>query len=362
MTTVCRAGFWATFPLLGLLPLAPPSTNQVARGDVEHRIAWPNSDSRLNFSGGVRPPQLRYWNAKTAPILAPAVIWSAQSVPERHAKNEYRRVVRVLHERNPDIKIGRYYSALCVVSEFHFDPPETVPMERVAGAILKPALKPGSKTYYVDIRQPETRRRMARHFVETTQGQADFLALDNFTFEYWAPSQVDAEEWHQAQYALLEEVYRLAGEAKLPVVINAATRPEKTWDRISRSCDGLIFEMPIHPNLHEKGELLADELAAYRLVLDRGRFVGLIPTSRQFGLVAAAVMLIREPGDPIFISPLDWKPEPADWMEWPGQWGAPLGPYRRDGTRLERDFQKVTLEVDFATGHIAVQPKRPTQR
>jgi hypothetical protein len=193
--------------------------------------------------------------------------------------------------------------------------------------------------------------------VDEAKKDADFLVLDNLTMEYFTPAGQVAEEWDAAQFALLEEIRRLSLAAGVRFVPNVASRPEKTWRKLIPLVDGLLYEMPVHPNVQKAPDVLEAELAGYRAVLDAGRFVGLVPSPKEVGLVAATAMLIREPGDALFITPRDSVPTEAAWMTWPGVWGKPQARYTRNGSVFSRDFEHARLEIDFTTGAITVTPR-----
>lgn len=321
------------------------------------RRAWPNSDQRLNFSAGLIPRQIKLAAPETIPVVAPSIIWVAYAQPDVDGPRGLEWINRFLDNERPRPLVGRYFSACSVRERTRFHPPETAPYELLRDDLLPNTWGGEAGRRLVDLRKPAARAKLVRHFIETARAEGDFLALDNFTVEYFTPAGLQAAEWDAAQYALLAELRAAADAARVRIVINASTRPEKTWAKLIEKVDGLLFEMPVHPNVQKRPEILVAELAAYRAALDRGVFVGLIPDPKAVGLVAAAAMLIREPGDPLFVSPRDSVPTAAAWMHWPAAWGPAEGRYERDGSRFTRTFARARLEIDFATGAIAVTPR-----
>lgn len=320
------------------------------------KTRWPNSDARLVFSAGVFPDQLK-WSAPAADaVLAPPVVWAAQSELKAHSKAARPQLVSFLRAKQPDLRLGCYFTAVTVRPQPLFEPAETVPYDLVKDALLATGWdKNEPQRRYIDIRRPDVRQKMAEYFVRTAkEQQAYFLALDNFTFEFWNPPEVPAAEWHDAQYALLQEIYTQAHQVNLLVVANTATNPPQTWPKLLDKADGFVFEMPISRKIRENGQWVELQLQAYRLALDRGLFVGLIPYRDSVGVTAAAAMLVREPGDALFVAPREYQPKSADWMDWPAKWGKALGKYKRDGTRFEREFERAKLVVDFAKDLIEV--------
>jgi hypothetical protein len=225
-----------------------------------------------------------------------------------------------------------------------------------------------------DIRRPEVRTKFVRHVVETTRREGyRAISIDNISYNFWSPPGVKREEWNAAALALLMGLYERTRAEGLLLVLNCSTWPGPDWDRLSTVCDGLTFEMPVHPNSVKKPAELEAELASYRRVLDRGKFVGLFPlvpprdglaaaqkaayVRHRALLTAAYAMLVRNPGDRLAVCPRQWPPEHLDWFDWPAQLGAPRGAYRREGDQFTRDFEHGTLEVNFATERVRIVPR-----
>jgi hypothetical protein len=328
-----------------------------ASGSDRERPRWPNSDRRLNFAAGLTPGMVQKATPETMPVVAPAVIWSVYSDPRTDGLWGHRNLTRVLANEPVKPVAGRYFSALSVREQTRLQPPETAPLALVRDDRLAQTFGNEAGRRLIDIRKPEVRQRLAEHFVAAARADADFLALDNFTAEYFTPPGLVAAEWDAAQYALLDEIHRAARAAGVRVVPNFASRPEKVWARLIPLVDGIVYEMPIHRNVQKMPDVLEGELAAYRAALDAGLLVGLIPDARQVGLVAASAMLIREPGDALFVSHREYAPRPAEWMTWPETWGAARGKYVREGSRFSRDFERARLEIDYSTQQITITPK-----
>lgn len=343
-------------------PQSAPASQPAAR------VTWPNSDAWLHFSSGSTPQPLKWSSPRADAILAPPITWAAQATRDEGGQNGQERLVRFIREHRANAKIGRYFSCCTVRATPQLWPLETLPLEAFYEHLLASPWSPQEPNRrYIDIRLPEVRQLAARLLVSNAR-RDDFLALDNFIFDFGGnPEGTTKPEWSEANYALLAEIYGEARRNAVPVVINASTRPEETWSRVTRFCDGILFEMPFHPNVRKAPAELDRELAAYRAALDAGKFVGLIPLAganqstaqrtEQDRMVAAGAMLIREPGDALFVSQTHYQPMPMDWMEWPAQLGRALGKYRHEATVYSRDFERASLSVEWVSGRVTVTPR-----
>lgn len=343
---------------------APPAAASApAPATQAVRVAWPNSNRWLIFSAGATPGPLKWSNSGTNAILAPPIVWAAQASAAEGGAAGLDRLVRFIRREQPGAKIGRYFSSCTIRPVPQYVPAESVPAQAVQSMLLAAAWSPQEPTRrYIDIRRPDARALLARLLVASARRE-DFLALDNFIFEFGGnPEGTTRAEWDAASYALLSEIYAEARRNALPVVINAATRPEDTWSRVTQLCDGILFEMPFHPNLRTRMPDLERELAAYRAALDAGKFVGLIPLTpsnhtlaqklQEQRLVAAGAMLIREDGDALFCAQTLYEPRVVDWLDWPARFGRPKGKYRVEGNTMLREFERVTLLVDWPIGRV----------
>lgn len=313
--------------------------------------AWPTSDERMNFIANYQPILHESARPATEVVHYPAVLFSLQTKPPNPAGT--RRLLQVVRKHHPGVMVGRYFSGLSARPAPRYDPPETVPASLVEDALLPWHLQDENRRG-IDLRKPAVRARMIRYMIAEV-GDFDFLSIDNLTFEYFAHGGMPREEWADAQYALVEELAAAAHARGVPVVVNTALYPMK-WQRLIGLVDGITYEMPFHPSRRSNAELVEQELAAYRTALDKRRLIGLIPRKEELVLfTAAAVMLIRAPGDSIFVTPQDWPLRDETWMTWPKTLGRPQGAYARDGLRFTRRFANGVLTVDFANNQVRIQ-------
>jgi hypothetical protein len=127
----------------------------------------------------------------------------------------------------------------------------------------------------------------------------------------------------------------------------------------------MSFEMPFHPIwCRPFADRVAREIEVYRRWLDSGELVLLVPNVNpeplirveQERIVAGLVMMLREPGDSIFVARTFWQETP-DWVDWPERCGAALGEYALIGEPpvLTREFEHARISVDMAA---SVDPQR----
>lgn len=363
--------------LLTWLPAAVPVAAQSTRPAPASQPAWPRFE-RLNFDGGFDKRQFdTYQNAAAGrSFWRVPYTWSV-SMPGERSPQALARMHAYLRGLNSEVLIGRYFSAASVyLNGARRFPEESVPAGLFERAELLEYDWPGDpQRKMFDIRRQAVRDKFVRHVVETTLREGyRAISIDNISYRYWSPPNVPRAEWDAAALALLRALYEQARGQGLLLIVNVSTWPGPDWDTLSEVADGLTFEMPVHPNSVKKPADLEAELAAIRRVLERGKFVGLFPlmpprenltaagkaeyAKHRTLLTAAYAMLIRNPGDRLAVCPRQWPPEHLDWFDWPAQFGAPRGGYRREGDEFTREFEQITLKVNFATERVQLLPRR----
>lgn len=331
-------------------------------------VEWPRFE-QLNFIAGMTAASFRSGATdRSAPAFyATPFIWCIASSDPRDERTVSTMTQYVLRYR-PNAVIGRYYSATTVRTDSpQYFPHETAPGTLFSGDDFLAATWPRDKNrVFVNVTRAETRVKLIRHFVENTRAEGfRVIALDNISQGHSPPadSGLQRPAWDDGQLALLRELLPAAHAAGLRVVVNAAVDPGSRWASFLQHVDGVLFEMPMHPNVTRDPNVAEREIKAYRAALDAGKFVGLIPlgddekermTNEE--LCAGAVLLVYTPGEPIAISPRSWKPVQRRWYNWPALFGEPVGPYRRDGDLFIRDFAQRRLTVDFVTRRVQIEP------
>jgi hypothetical protein len=312
--------------------------------------------AELNFCVGFGTYQWRFRNMPEAKAwFAAPFVWTV-------AGNEPAEKVRVaemrawLGQQRPDALIGHYWSAVTTTTDRRgWTPERCVPFPLLGESALLADSWSGDPTRrFIDLRQADVRGKMVSHIVATTTASGlNVVSLDNVTQGYKTAKAVPVEQWDQAHRALLGELFAACHAAGLRLIANAAAHPAQTWDKLLPVVDGLTWEMPLHPNTLADTKRVTAELRAYRRALDAGKFIGLIPllgaaggTERNEHLCAVAAMLVREPGEPLAVSPRGSVPAKRDWFDWPARLGKPKAPHQRAGDVLRREFERGTVTLD----------------
>ncbi|MBL8880643.1 MAG: hypothetical protein JNG88_16140, partial [Phycisphaerales bacterium] len=351
--------------VLGLSAVALSQTTQPV--DAHARLVdWPRFD-QLNFIAGMTAAAYRAGatDRNAAAFFATPFIWCIASSDARDVRS-VQTMTQWVKRFRPDALVGRYYSATTVRTDRPtYFPHETAPGADFSGDDFLPATWPRDKPrVFVNVTRPQTRAKLIAHFISNTRREGfRVIALDNLSQGHSPPadSGLQRPAWDDGQLALLRELLPAAHAEGLRVVINAAIDPGSRWSSVLPHIDGILFEMPLHPNVIREPNATAKELDAYRAALDAGKLVGLVPLGdderervANEEICAAAAMLVRKPGEPIAVSPRSWKPVVRRWYEWPALFGEPRGPYRRDGDFFVRDFANRRLTVDFVTKRVQI--------
>lgn len=357
----------ALLMVLALHTAATAQTTQTAAPDAPPRLVeWPRFD-QLNFIAGMTAAAYRSGATdRNAPaFFATPFIWCIASSDARDERS-VQIMTQWVKRFRPDALIGRYYSATTVRTDHPtYFPHETAPGVDFTGDDYLRATWPRDKPrVFVNVTRPQTRAKLISHFVNNTRREGfRVIALDNLSQGHSPPtdSGLQRPAWDDGQLLLLRELLPAAHAAGLRVVINAAIDPGSRWNTVLPHVDGILFEMPLHPNVIREPNATANELDAYRAALDAGKLVGLVPLGddehervANEEICAAAAMLVRKPGEPIAVSPRSWKPVVRRWYEWPALFGEPRGAYRREGDFFIRDFANRRLTVDFVTKRVQI--------
>ncbi|MBI4931639.1 MAG: T9SS type A sorting domain-containing protein [Bacteroidetes bacterium] len=340
-----------------------------------------SSDNQLNFNCGVNPQVMAY---SPDSVFCTSVYWtiakySFDTITNVQAMRNYYN----LCSPNPHL-IGIYKSSIVSRPQAKLNavPSECVTWEDIGYANLTSQFWGDTNTRIVNIADTVASRKFAKLIVDRSLAEfpnADFLSLDNlgydgvFGFDFdtiWAPH--------------LRRIKYYCDSAGLPLVVNYAGFPCLQWNTFPfQYVDGIMAEQPVAKYFRKDtigdplGLQLVNELQAYRNVLDSGKLILLIPTPtgtvyndtmiKEHLMVAAAAMLVRNPGDPIFTTVYgSWISYPSfQWSEfirWPDTLGAPLGPATHQGRIWQRQFACGTLWVDFLHDSVNVQllPCPPT--
>ena len=228
------------------------------------------------------------------------------------------------------------------------------------------------KRPYVDIRQPAVRNRLALWATQQAiDAGCNAVSLDNLSFGMGVPpitaGCMTRAEWEAAEISTLQRIGTTARGNGLRVFVNVACSPAAHWPLFASHVDGVLCELPLHTiYVCQRADRVESELQAYRSMLGAGKFVGLIPAeiapasdpeyrASHARLCAAALMLVRGPGQTCGVYEPSFRPLVRDWAYWPTTMGDPTGPYRIEVGVFVRDFQRAAMRVDFARRDVSIE-------
>lgn len=153
------------------------------------------------------------------------------------------------------------------------------------------------------------------------------------------------------------------------VLINAAihfgtTTPANVAALLASGVDGVCLEEGFPaPSVRQSASAIQTAIAQFRQLLDAGLCVVFDPNSPNYAADAAVLaawgMMLRAPGDRLFISVPFYLTSIPAWATWPKTLGAPSGPasVATDGTGqivLSRSFAGGTVALNTFTGNVGV--------
>ncbi len=335
-------------------------------------VALPNSDHNLrcvvNLSGHAVKYPAESW--ATAPLTTDLSV-RHNTVPD--ARVRFEEVVKLLRRTNPHAFVGRYISGGRVESEIKQYPQEAIRSSEFPNKWLRTA------TNRVDLSNAEAADLFADLIIaESIKPASQIVFLDNIvhpsTLSGWVP-------WEDT-CRFLQRVKRGVNKNASLLIANIAVAPWGMPDQegklLSNAVDGMSFEMPFHRHARENRKRTRSLIAVYRKWLSAGKLVVFIPlahaiktvpevdreseTIREMRLLAGFAMLIRNPGDRLFVASPFWRPEP-DWAHWPESFGSPREEWYFEADHvLVRRFENYTLKVDVRSktvSRILPQVSRP---
>lgn len=256
----------------------------------------------------------------------------------------------------------RYVSATTIVRDYpRWTPAPMASYEMMRGWELPDTWAGDELRHYWDVRSAEGRRVWIQDVVRTTLvGDWDAISIDNISRGQNLGLSVDRDEYDAGQLALMSELYEELGRGAhaLRMIVNVAANGTERLLDFTDVADGLLYELPIHPNVIGGGRgAIAEELTVYSMILARGLLLGLVPIASsgmttqqkvtQQRMTAAAAMLVWKPGDALCVSMSDAAPTTYDWFGWKRVLGWPLGGTSGAGLVFVREFTGGTLTVDF---------------
>ena len=345
----------------GQLPKpGPTSAGQTSDARlIAPAVTLPNSDHNLRCSVNLSGYALGYpaesW--ATAPLTTDLSV-RYKTVPD--ASDTYEEVVKLLRRTNPKALVGRYLSGGRVESTMKQYPQEAIRASQVPSEWL------WSATNRVDLSNPKAADLFADLIIaQSIKPISQLVFLDNIVhpsmLRGWAPWEDTCRFLHRIKHGVNKNASLLMAN----IAVAPFAMPDGEAKLLSEAVDGMSFEMPFHRHARGDRKRTRSLIAIYRTWLSAGRIVVFIPVVhalktvpkeareseqvREMRFLAGFAMLIRNPGDRLFVASPFWRPEP-DWAHWPQSCGNPLEEWRFEADHvLVRRFENYTLKIDTQT-------------
>jgi hypothetical protein len=366
-------GTGPTQPQGGRVPAHGPGDPGDGSGptDIEPPFPWPTSDQRIDYVwamsqyaiGGLGdwPGDLpETWAGSP---LVPIVAVDRLMLDPDTWQSWYDAIKDSIRQQSPFALTGTYLSAGdCRWSDDMTDfPQEMIAYEAMRATDFVKPYDAKEARAFVNLASPNTARRFADLIVDELVRRGEPIAyLDNVRRNvFWA-------NWLETT-DFLGDIRRRVNAAGIRTILNCAILPYvlagDNADLLGDAADGLSFEMAFHPVwCRGYAENFLTEVQVLRRWMSRGVHIQILSSpsmypdpgfrTEQERIFAALVMLIRRPGDSIFVSTPSFDERP-DWGDWPTHFGAALGDFEVLSTRplvVQRRFAEGTLVVDVTAG------------
>jgi len=322
---------------------------------------FPNSDQRLACTVNLDTQAYNYeanWRRTT-------LITDHKIEASSDAADYFQSSVETI--QRADIRFGTYISGGQVLATARYYPAEAITIEQTAwsqSSIIHGVCvnRDGSVVHgsYVNLDEPVARLPFGRLLVEEISSRpGDYVFLDNI-----AHNSAAGPHWFAWLNScdLMRRVREGCPRCRKLLIVNIAVDPGALniveLEQLAMSVDGVAFEMPFVRARRERFGNQYDLIENYRYLLDAGKLIVLIPVDaaleteaqrdaeRRF--IAAFAMMIRKPGDRLFVAWPFWKPAP-DWATWPQDFGAAFSPATVNPEQqfIERRFRNGRLQLDL---------------
>ena len=208
-------------------------------------------------------------------------------------------MMSLLRQYNPKTIISYYHSSCRTLPpEKDYTQPSKMPNEFVPpewivkdanGKLLTSFGMPES--YLLDMRKREVRQAVISLAIARAKHYGyDGVSFDNCYFGYGVPAStaeiISEQDWTDAFMKFFEEVGKTTNKNGLKCYVNVAMRAgviPVAFEKIAPFVDGIMTEMPFHPNIVKAGGV-ERELAGYEKALEQGAAVFLLQTQEEQGL------------------------------------------------------------------------------
>lgn len=303
------------------------------------------------------------------PIRVRSWFWDVRAQDRWNQANreDSLRFIARLHQELPGSKLGRYVSGTNALPQgtnqrfpLLLEVPDDWFLRRRDGSYFELCYDEDGCRRVVDLTIPEARAAMIDFWITNAAGW-DFVAADNFIYKYTDLFD-DCEHGSAAYFAGVQSLLREYSQRpdRLPLVINVATLPERTWHELTPYVDGLMMEFAFAsirtswpPSRLERTK---GEMDAFRAALDAGKTVLIVnkeTTIQDAGrILSAGVCLVRNRDDRLYFNPntaarMDYTH--YDFYDWWTRLGAPRGPCVWNGMVCSRDFENGRVVLDITT-------------
>lgn len=352
------------------LELMLESSGQAGDDIGDELVVWPTSDERLDYSfkmNGVNYPDEQWINT---PVLSAVQI----SRTVENYEGKFDDVCNMLRTEAPDTVFGTILSGMdCRYSfDMYSYPREMLEFQQIPLQYFLWPYLPDVKRSTIDLRIPEAAELMADKFVDEvlSRGDLEMVLIDNIRHPLTGAYGRHNVPW-SAVTNYLQDITTQLHAAGVRTIANIAIVPTyvsvEDQDALIGAVDGISMEMAFHQGWVRTDPVrLQMEFDIFRKWLDAGLQLQVTPWYipndgewyDQVRFFAGMVMMMREPGDSIFVNRHPWDVVP-DWVDWPERFGAALGECTIEmGPQypiVTREFEHASVTVDVAKSLNAAQ-------
>jgi hypothetical protein len=263
----------------------------------------------------------------------------------------------------PPASLGVYCSsrALTPANAQQFDPPNCLTSDQFAESELLPPPFFNDGLRIVDYRQPAARAKLVAGLVQTAKSKkVKWLFTDNWShpstwggYISWADTMTYMKQLHTALAA--QNIGLICN-----VAIDVSAVSTADLKSLGANCEGVSLEMSATDAALADAAGIVHLVAGYQALQATGCRVVLIPNFQQPQTAIAESQFLAGLAiilDNTWVAYPIWM-APQNWFEWPGQFGAPSGSIRQEGTTLSRDCNNGTIKVDVSTREVTITWKR----
>ncbi len=327
---------------------------------------WPSSDQRLNSFDGFTFGNMAMVNNQTIDVLMPPLTLSISVQVPYYDPDDFLATVEFHEALRPDAFWGVALAGCCTTQTPGRYPDDSAPWNLIASlnGILPTQYPTTPGMHYMNLFDPAVREAAAQYYYEqAVLHDAPGIFLDGLTFDpatQGQPPGTNNVQWELACRDLIKRTRDKLHTVGKRLIANGSGSPWHWPAGVVEAGDGFSIEMPLlntwQLDYPSQSQVIM-ELNKYREILDADKMFTLRTVNLDwYPSIAAAVMMIRQPGDAAFlnIGYQYWVDENPGWLGWPQQAGPALGPYTVSNNVFTRAFQNGTITVNFYTRQVTV--------